>query len=202
VSRAPLVTRLNTDGPGSGAQHPGGLGAEIEYRRHQVGAADAIHHAVVHLREQRPAAALDALQEPGLPQRPVAIQPLREDPPRQLAQLPGPPRLRHRGVPHVVADLEVLVVGPGRVEDMQRHRANDLAVARHQRELRREQPGDIPVGGGGALEDHERAKVHRHVLVLDEEEPSVERAHPLHGLSASRRRLLLAALPPPAARYA
>ena len=60
-------------GGAADGQHAGGIGAEIEYRRHQAGAADAIHHAVVHLREQRPAAALDALQEPRLPQRPVPI---------------------------------------------------------------------------------------------------------------------------------
>jgi hypothetical protein len=100
------------------------------------------------LREQRPAAALDALKEPRFPQRPVAVEPLREYPPRQLAQLPGPARLRHRGMPHVVADLEVLIVGPDRVEDVQRHGPHDLAVPRHQREFRREQPGEIPVGRG------------------------------------------------------
>ena len=74
--RAPPATARLCPRRGGGAadgQHPGGIGAEIEYRRHQAGAADAIHHAVVHLREQRPAAALDALQEPRLPQRPVPI---------------------------------------------------------------------------------------------------------------------------------
>src|ERR1039457_1628893 len=32
-----------------------------------------------------------------------------------------------------------------------------------------------------ALEHRERAEVHRDVFVLDEEEPGIERAHPLHG---------------------
>jgi hypothetical protein len=148
------------------------------------------------LREQCPAAGLDALQKPRFPQRPVAVEPLREDLPCQMAQLPGFPWLRHGGMPHVIADLEVLVVRPCRAEDVHRHGPHDLAVARHPRQLRAEQLDEIPVGGRGALEHHERAKMHRHVPVLDEEEPRIERGHPLHAPPPH------AALPLRAARYA
>ena len=40
----------------------------------------------------------------------AAVEGLRIDLPRQAAQLPGPPRPGHRGVPEVIADLEMLIM--------------------------------------------------------------------------------------------
>jgi hypothetical protein len=68
-----------------------------------------------------------------------------EHPARQVAQLLGAARPRHRGVPDVVEDLEVLVVDPQRQAELQRHAAHPLPVARHLRELGQQQPDHVPV---------------------------------------------------------
>ena len=67
-------------------------------------------------------------QEPRFSQRSGPVQPLGEDPRCQGTQLVVAAGLRHRRVPQVIADLEVLVVSPGRAEDMQWRRPHDLAV--------------------------------------------------------------------------
>ncbi len=163
-----------------GGRGPLDVGPQVEYSRHQIVAADAVHHAVVHLRDERPAAALEPLQEPRFPERPGAVKPLRENPRRQLAQLASAARRWDGGMPHVIADLEVRVVGPDRAKDLQRGGPHDLAVPRHERKFRGDQPDEVLIGRSRALEHRDRADVHRDVLVLDEEESRVQRAHPLH----------------------
>src|ERR1022692_2370326 len=90
-------------------------------------------------------------------------------------------------MPQVIADLEVNVVGPGRAEQLQRSRPHHLAIAGDQRQLRREQLEQVGIGRRRALEQRERANMHRDVLVLDEEESGVKRAHPFHGAPPSTR---------------
>ena len=58
----------------------------------------------MHLRDDCPAAVLDALKEPGLPQRPVTVEPLREDLAGQVAQL---------GIASLVSFIAVLSVNLG-----------------------------------------------------------------------------------------
>ena len=63
-ARARLGRRLPDVGDGGD-----GLGRRVEHDGQQVGARDAVDHAVVRLRDQRPAAVLEALDDPHLPER-------------------------------------------------------------------------------------------------------------------------------------
>ena len=101
----------------------------------QVGAGDAVDHAVVHLRDQRPVAVLETLDHPHLPQRLGAVELLRHHPADEVAQLLLAARRRQRGVAQVVAEVEVRVVDPHRPAELERHEAHLLAVARHERQL-------------------------------------------------------------------
>ena len=53
----------------------------------QVDARDAVDHAVVHLRDHREAVALEALDDPHLPERPLAVEVLLHDARREALQL-------------------------------------------------------------------------------------------------------------------
>ena len=56
----------------------GGVGGGIEEHGHDVHAGDAVHERVMGLRQHREAIALEALNEPDLPERLVAVELLRE----------------------------------------------------------------------------------------------------------------------------
>ena len=124
-----------------------GVGLEVEHQLHQVGAGDAVDHAVVDLGDDRPAVVGQALDQPQLPQRLGHVQALAEHPAGQVAQLLVAARAGHGGVPHVVQDLEVRVVDPQRPAELQRHRPHPLPVAGHQRQLAQQQPDHVAVGG-------------------------------------------------------
>ena len=57
---------------------------------------------------------VDALDEPELPQRAVAVEHLRHEPLGELEQLAPAPGRGQRGQPHVVGDVEAVVVDPDR----------------------------------------------------------------------------------------
>ena len=61
-------------GPPGGSGRPGGVRLVVEQHGHQVGARDAVDHAVVDLRDDRPPAVLQALHHPDLPQRARPVQ--------------------------------------------------------------------------------------------------------------------------------
>src|SRR5262249_5451692 len=158
-------------------------GTQLEQGGHQIRAADAVHHAVVHLPEDRPATALQSLEEPNFPQPPRPVQPLRENQRCRLPQLLGAAWRRNAHVAQVVPELEMFIIGPVWADYLQRHRAYYLPGAGQQREFRREQVEDLRIRRNRALKDCQRADMHRNVLVLDEVEASVKRVHPLHGSS-------------------
>src|SRR6266511_1100634 len=91
----------------------------VDQDAREVHPRDPVHHAVVHLRDERPPATFQAFDEQHLPQRLGRVQPLREHPAGQVAQLLGTARRRYGGVPDVVEDLEVFVVCPHRAAEMQ-----------------------------------------------------------------------------------
>ena len=91
------------------------------------------------------------------------------------------PGRRQRGVAHVVLEVEVRVVDPHRAPEVHRHEADPLAVAGHQRQLRREQRDQVVVGGCRSLEHRARRDVHVRRAVLEVEELCVERVHVVHG---------------------
>ena len=70
-------------------------------------------------------------------------------------------------------------IGPA---ELHRHLAHPLPVAGHHRQLAQQQPHDVAVGRGRAVEDGHRPDVHGRVLALGEVEAAVERTHPVHVL--------------------
>src|SRR3954454_6266024 len=84
------------------------------------------------LRQQREAVALEPLDQPDLPERLVAVEALREDAPRERAQLLLLARHRQGGGAHVVADVERGIVDPARAALAERDERELLAVARNQ----------------------------------------------------------------------
>ena len=79
-----------------------------------VHARHAVDHAVVQFRDQREALAVQALDDPRLPQRSRTIERLRGDAPGERLELRVAARAGKRRVPHVVVDVEVRVVHPYR----------------------------------------------------------------------------------------
>src|SRR6185503_17792131 len=95
-------------------------------------------------------------------------------------------RLRERGVPHVVGDVEALVVDPDRPALVVGHRHQPAAEARQQRETRQHEVaylGDAEVATVveelRALEDAQRTDVHRELEPLHVQEAGVERGEPV-----------------------
>src|SRR5215203_1245128 len=159
-----------------------GVRRGVEHQLHQLGDGDAVDHAVVDLGDDRPAVVGQALYQPQLPQGLGQVQTLAEHAAGQVAQLLLAARTRHRGVPHVVQDLEVRVVHPHGPAEAQRHLLHPLPVARHEWQLAQQQPHHVAVAGGRPFEQGDRPHVHRGVLALREEEARVEGAHPVHVL--------------------
>ena len=109
--------------------------AGIEKKRHEVGAGDPVDHAVVDLGDQGPPAAREALDHPGLPQRPVTVELLRHQPAHQGVQLGLEPRRGQRRVADVVREVEVRVIDPDRTAEAPWDEAHLLPVAGEQRQL-------------------------------------------------------------------
>ncbi len=158
-------------------------GGLVEHDRHQVGGRDAVDHAVVDLRQQRPAVLAQPLDHPDLPQRLSPVQLVGEDPRGGPAQDVVGPRRRQGTVPQVVGQVEMGVVDPHGAPQPERYEANLLPVARHASSRPRPSPRGARTGGR-TLEDAHATDVHRVVRSLDVEERRVHGAHPLHRSSA------------------
>jgi hypothetical protein len=130
---------------------------------------------VVGLREDREALApVEALDHKQLPERLVAIERLREHPPREPLELLLVARLRQRREPDVVADVEVRVVDPARPALAERDERQPLAVARNLVELRADRVDELLLFGRGAGERHHGGHVHVRAAVLEVQERRVE----------------------------
>ena len=133
------------------------------------------------LRQHREAVALEAVDEPDLPQRLVAVELLGEHAPGQLLQLLlGAGRGEGRGA-HVVAQVEVRVVHPLRPALAERHEREPLAVARHEAEAAVDRLEQVVVRRRVALEDHHPGHVHVGGGVLQVEERGVETCQAVGG---------------------
>ena len=86
------------------------------------------------------------VHDPELPERLRAVEPLREDPAHQVAQLVVAARLRQRGVAHVVVEVEGRVVHPERPPGLERREGELLAVARHEPQARLEVSAEVRRG--------------------------------------------------------
>ena len=134
----------------------------------------------MHLEDQAEAPVLEARHEIYVPQRPRAVQRLRQ----QLVGQPAEPLQRHGsaslgGHGHVVGDVEEVVVHPGRLRQSQRREREPLAEARDAREPR----GDLRPEGldrrrrnwaGGRLEKAAPSDVHVGVRGLEPQERAIE----------------------------
>ena len=68
-----------------------GVAVGVEQLHHQVGAGDAVDHAVVDLGDQRPPAAGEALDHPHLPQRAMPVELHGHQPAHQVVRAPSSP---------------------------------------------------------------------------------------------------------------
>ena len=139
---------------------PRGYGSGVEQHGGEVDAGDAVDERVVRLGDEREAVALEALDEPHLPQRLGAVERLRVDPRGERAQLRLRAGRRQRGVAHVVLEVEAGVVDPQRTAGLDGREGELLAEARDEVEPRADVVREVVVGGRRSLEDHHRADVH------------------------------------------
>jgi hypothetical protein len=99
-----------------------------------------------------PVAAVEALDDPHLPERLRAIELLRDDATGEALQLLVVARPGQARVPDVVVDVEVLVIDPRRMA-IDGHVEEDLAIAWDQMKPRRDvfaDAGDVDATVGGA----------------------------------------------------
>ena len=174
------TTSWRPDGSGRGTQSewlgPRGVGTQVHDHGQQVGPRHPVDQGVVRLGQHGPAAVLEALDDPDLPERLGAVELLRHDPPDQLAQLALAPGGGQRGVAQVVLDVEVGVVHPDRPPQLEGDEADLLAVAGDEVELGLDHGHDVGVRRRRALEDRHRGDVHVGHVVLDVEERRVQGA--------------------------
>ena len=135
----------------------------------------------MHLADDREAPALDALDEPELPEGLPAIELLRHHPPHEPLERAQVARHGQRGVAHVVVDVERLVVDPHGMVDPGNERellAEALLPVHLSLEMRLD-PRDVEpalrTGQRRRVVEPDRADVHVGVRVLDREEARVER---------------------------
>ena len=171
------------------------LRLEVEEHRGDVDAGDAVDERVVALADDREAVAVEALDQPQLPERLRAVELLGEDPRGEVAQLLLGARRRQRGLAHVVVEVEVGVVDPDRAALLEGHLAQLLAEAGDEVQARLDVVAELAVGGSGALEDDRRGDVHVGPRPLHVEERGVESGQSIltHGLDVrtppARRRI-------------
>ena len=155
---------------------PHGIRAQVHDHRQQVRAGNPVDQRVVRLGQHRPAAVLEALDHPDLPERLGAIELLRHHATDQLAQFALAARSGQRRVAQVVLDVEVRVVDPDRTPQLEGNEADLLAITRHEVQLGVHHGDDVAEGRRGPLEDGDRGDVHVGHVVLEMEERGVLRA--------------------------
>jgi hypothetical protein len=103
---------------------------------------------------------VEPFDEPDLPQRFRAVELLREHAAGEVLQLLLAAGRRQRCGAHVVPEVEVGVVDPDRPPLAERHEAQLLAEARHQREPSLDVPEQLVIRRGLAREDRHAGNVH------------------------------------------
>ena len=142
---------------------------------HQPHRRDAVDQAVVDLGVHRDPAVGHALDQVGLPQRALPVEPGAVQAAAEVEELPDPAGARQRVVPNVVLDVELLVLLPEQLAGRLDRAVGVLAEERH----------DLVVARGGGLEELadevgsrvlglfvelQPTDVHRLVLALREQE--------------------------------
>ena len=183
-----------------------GLGraaSAVEQHAQQVAVVLAVDERLVALGDQREAIAAQALDQPQLPQRAVALQPRREHAPGELRELALTARARQRGAAQLVLERERGRRRPQRAPLAQRHRLHAAAVAGHEREARAHVRRELAEARRRAVEDQHPARVQRHAAALLEleqgcvgwaEAVSIAHVGRLASCTAYEARLCLSAL--------
>jgi hypothetical protein len=151
----------------------------VEQHRRDVDPGDAVDERVMRLREQREATLREPFHEPQLPQRPRAIERLREDPPGEPLQLALAARPRQCRVTDVVCGPEMRIVDPHRASLLQRHKSQALPVPRHEMKPADDRVDEITVVRHRAVEDRARRDVHVCDVPLEVQKRAVEAGQPI-----------------------
>jgi hypothetical protein len=150
-------------------------------QRHAGLAVDA---RVVHLAVQRHLAALQALDDVQLPQRPAAVHQRRVQSADELLQPLEAAGPRQDDMADVVVDVQVVVVHPNRVGQVEGHQ-RELALERADEVQPRRQVGlgilvEIACVALRQVEHGQAADVHRHLRRLEVQERGVHAAEVVH----------------------
>ena len=134
---------------------------------------------MVHLRVDREASILEALDHMCFPERTMPIEQIAVQPGGQLQQLAHPSRRRQGGPPYVVAEVDVVVRRPPEVRECAVKRHGTLTKYRcHVAALQHRLVGVADKGGsrvGGRGEQLQCADVQRMLARLGRQEQRVER---------------------------
>jgi hypothetical protein len=158
-----------------GGRRRRGVGRHVEQDGRDVDAGDPVDECVVRLAEDREAAVFEALDEPQLPQRLVAVELLREGASGEVLELLVAAGRRERVVLDVIPRVEVRVVDPHRPALSKRDERESLAVARHEMQASLDGAHELVVRRRRPVEHHARGDVHvRRGVVLEVQERAVE----------------------------
>ena len=127
---------------------------------------DAVDGRVVDLGQQADVVVLQSVDQVCLPQRPRAIERPLEDPRHLLGQLGIGRRRRQRDLAYVVLQIEVRILDPIRVVEVERDRLQPPAKRRQKRQPlldHVQQVGELelPVGPRARVEHRQRSDVPR-----------------------------------------
>ena len=152
---------------------------EVEQDRGYVNPGYAVDERVVALADDREAVALEALDQPQLPERLGAVELLGEDPRGEVAQLLLGARRRQRGLTDVVVEVEVRVVDPDRAALAEGDEAELLTEAGDEVQARLDVVAELFVARRRAIEEDHRGDVHVGAASLQVEECGVESGQPI-----------------------
>lgn len=173
------VRWLRAGGPRLRVRSRGGIGVRVKQNAGDVHPRHSIHKAVMALTHDRETPAIEAVDEPKLPDRLAAVEPLGEDPSRDRAKLLLGSRFGQGRMSHVILNVELRIINPDGTALAERNEAKLLAKPGNQGQAHLNVPAKLPVSGGGAFEDQGRTHVHVRRTILNVEERRIESGQPV-----------------------
>jgi hypothetical protein len=142
------------------------------------------------LAEHGPASVAQPVHHPDLPQWAITVQAQREHAAGQPPELLVAAGAWQRGVPQVVAQVEVRVINPDGASLLGRHLGNALAIPRDEIKPALDVRAQVVERRRRTVENGQGADVHMRVAVLEAQERRVETGEPIavsHGWSVAGR---------------
>jgi hypothetical protein len=156
----------------------------VEQRLHHQHAGLPVHRGVVDLEVVGHLAVVEAVDHGDAPQRAVAVEQLRMQPSDAVFELRLGSGARQGEALHVVVEIDLVVVDPDRVGELQRHRRQLAGEHRHQvqalGQLAPKVVVEIALVAGRQRIAAERPHVLRRLGSLHVQEGPVESTHGLH----------------------